>query len=121
MDRSTVADLPWREYRWETASDCQDDWYGHVTAVADTTIPLPAELETLLQDVAAAIDRLAQDSPTAAVKAARSLEIIAQRSAHWPAQSARGLDPETRAAALGLNVEETRTLLARFGGWSADA
>ncbi|WP_234344382.1 hypothetical protein [Streptomyces sp. WM6372] len=78
----------------------------------------PAELQSLLDNVTDAIENLAKDSPTAAVKAARTLETIAQRTAYWPAHEASAQDPETVAAALGLNVDETRTLLARFGGWS---
>ncbi|MER6394275.1 hypothetical protein ABT236_38210 [Streptomyces sp. NPDC001523] len=86
-------------------------------AVATATIPLPAELEALFQTVTAAIENLAQDSPTAALKAVRALEVIAQRTAHWPAHDARGQDPQTVAADLGLSVDATRGLLARFGGW----
>ncbi|MDJ0386012.1 hypothetical protein [Streptomyces sp. G-G2] len=118
VDRTTVGDLPFREYGWETAGECQDDWDRHITAIADTTVPLPAALETLLRDVAEAIERLGEDAPTAALKAARSLELIAARTAHEPAHEARGQDPETVAAALGLNVDDSRALLARYGGWS---
>ncbi|MFE3579856.1 hypothetical protein [Streptomyces vinaceus] len=84
----------------------------------NTTVPLPTELEMLLQGVTVAIETLAQNSPIAAIKAARSLKLIAQRTARWPAHDARGEDPEKVAAALGLNLDETRALLARFGGWS---
>ncbi|THA47853.1 hypothetical protein [Streptomyces sp. A1136] len=65
-----------------------------------------------------AIDRLGQDAPLAALKAARTLEIIAQRTAHWPARHARAQEPAAVAAALGLNTDEARKLTARYGGWS---
>ncbi|OEJ35350.1 hypothetical protein BGK67_00215 [Streptomyces subrutilus] len=115
---TAVGDLPLREHGWETAGECQDDWDRHITAIDATTIPLPAELETLLEAVAEAIERLGQDAPAAALKAARSLELIAGRTAHGPARDARGQDPEKVAAALGLNVDDSRALLARYGGWS---
>ncbi|MEU9415918.1 hypothetical protein [Streptomyces sp. NPDC048272] len=62
-----------------TAEQCQEYWDTHLRGVAATTIPLPAELEALLQTVTAVIENLAQDSPTAALKAARTLELIAQQ------------------------------------------
>ncbi|MFF5705490.1 hypothetical protein ACFY7H_23790 [Streptomyces sp. NPDC012794] len=101
-----------------TAGQCLDDWDKHTATVGESTISLPAELRGLLENVTAAIETLAEESPVAAVKAAREIEIIAARTAHWPAHDARAQAPETVAAALGLNVEETRALLARFGGWS---
>ncbi|MFD9359679.1 hypothetical protein [Streptomyces sp. NPDC060031] len=60
LDRTTAGNLPFREYGWEPARDCQDDWDRHITAVGATTVPLPAELETLLRDVAEAIEHSAR-------------------------------------------------------------
>ncbi|MEU8501561.1 hypothetical protein ACGFYF_40165 [Streptomyces lavendulae] len=118
VDWTTAGDLPFREHGWETAGECQDDWDRHITVVDATTVPLPPELEAQLRDIAEAIERLGQDAPTAALKAARSMELIAARTAHGAAHDARGLDPETVAAALGLNLDDSRALLARYGGWS---
>ncbi len=101
-----------------TAGRCLDDWDKHTVDVGDTTVPLPDKLRSLLDNVTDAIEELAKDSPTAAVKAARTLEIMAQRTAYWPAHEASAQAPETVAAALGLNIDETRALLAHFGGWS---
>ncbi|MFI8503540.1 hypothetical protein ACIGFK_34290 [Streptomyces sp. NPDC085524] len=95
-----------------------DDWDRHIVDVGENTVPLPAALETLLEQVSAAIEKLADDSPTAAVKASRKLEVIALRTAHWPAQKAAEREPEAVAAKLGLAVDATRALLARFGGWN---
>lgn len=118
VDWEEVGNRPFREHGSRTAGRCLDDWDEHTVAVGDTTVPLPDELRSLLDNVTDAIEELAKDSPTAAVKAARTLENIAQRTAYWPAHEASTHAPETVAAALGLNVEETRALLARFGGWS---
>ncbi|UQW99104.1 hypothetical protein [Streptomyces sp. RerS4] len=117
VDRSTAGDLPLHEYGWDAAAASQDDWDRHIMAVEATTVPLPAELETLLQDVAEAIERLGHDTPIAALKAARSMELIAGRTAYQPAHDARKLDPKQVATALGLNVDGSRALLARFGNW----
>ncbi|MFJ3176445.1 hypothetical protein ACIPJK_37580 [Streptomyces roseus] len=118
VDWETAGGLRFREHGAETAGRCLNDWDQHTMAVATTTVPVPVELEVLLESVTAAIEDLAKESPAAAVKAARTLEIIAQRTAYWPAREAAAEDPEKVAAALGLNVEETRRLLARFGGFS---
>ncbi|MGW6971520.1 hypothetical protein [Streptomyces sp. NPDC054952] len=116
IDWTAAGDLPFHESGLPTAEQCEEDWDTHIRAVANTTISLPAELEALLQTVTAAIENLAQDSPTAAIKAARTLELIAQRTAHWPAHDARDQDPQSVAADLGLSMDATRALLARFGG-----
>ncbi|MFE5534829.1 hypothetical protein [Streptomyces sp. NPDC056492] len=118
VDWETASDLPFREHGAQTAGRCLGDWDQHTIAVAATTIPVPAELEALLESVSAAIEDLAKVAPTAAVKAARTLEIIAQRTAYWPAREAAAENPEKVAGELGLNAEETRRLLARFGGFS---
>lgn len=65
-----------------TAERCERDGDTHITAVGSTTVPLPAEPEELLPPVAAAIENLGRDAPAAALKAARSLELIAQRTAY---------------------------------------
>ncbi|GAA3272344.1 hypothetical protein GCM10010493_57390 [Streptomyces lavendulae subsp. grasserius] len=118
VDWTAAADLAFRESGLATAEQCEEDWDTHITAVGNTTVPLPAELEELLQAVAAAIEHLGRDAPTAALKAARSLELIAQRTAYWPARDARDHELENVAAALGLNLDDTRGLLARYGRWS---
>jgi hypothetical protein len=118
VDWEQTGGLPFYEHGSRPAGRCQDDWDKHTTAVGATTVALPAELQSLLDKVTAAIEALAKDSPTAAVKAARTLELIAQRTAYWPAHEASDEDPETVAAALGLSTDDTETLLARFGRWS---
>ncbi|MFJ9079456.1 hypothetical protein ACIRO3_30095 [Streptomyces sp. NPDC102278] len=117
VDWATAGELLFHESGLPTAERCEEDWDVHIRAVANTTVPLPAELEALFHTVTAAMENLAQDSPTAALKAARTLELIAQRTAHWPAHEARDQDPQSVAADLGLSKDATRSLLACFGGW----
>ncbi|MFZ3492375.1 hypothetical protein ACODT5_03890 [Streptomyces sp. 5.8] len=111
-------DVPFRRAGSGGADRCMDAWDGHIADVARRTIPLPPELKALLESVSAAIEAPAGDAPAAAVKAARQLEIIAQRTGYWPANQARAQEPEQVATALGLNVDQTRSLLARFGRWN---
>ncbi|WP_234350011.1 hypothetical protein [Streptomyces sp. WM4235] len=116
VDWTTVGEAPFHESGLPTADRCEEDWDTHLRDVATATIPLPTALEALFQTITAAIENLAQDSPTAALKAARTLELIAQRTAYWPAHDARDQDPKRVAVDLGLSVDGTRALLARFGG-----
>ncbi|MGW6691889.1 hypothetical protein [Streptomyces sp. NPDC054961] len=113
-----IADQPFHHAGTDIADQCIDDWDHHILNIGASTIPLPLELDTLLETVTTAIENLAQDSPTAALKAARRLELIAQRTSYAPAHEARDQDPETVAAQLGLNLDQTRSLLARFGRWN---
>ncbi|MFD7558863.1 hypothetical protein ACFV9E_30555 [Streptomyces sp. NPDC059835] len=99
------------------ADQCQDDWDRHIHTAGDTTVLLPAELQELLRGVGDAVGTLAKDSPVAAIEAARSLELIAQRTAYEAAHDARGQDPAEVAASLGFNLHDTRALLAGFDGW----
>ncbi len=118
VDWEKAGELSFGERAGADADRCATDWDRHTTAVDESTVALPAELEELLEEVMAAIEYLGQVSPTAGLKAARRLEVIAQRTAHWPAHDARAHDVEKVAAALGLSIDATRSLLARYGGWS---
>ncbi len=118
VDWAKAGGRPFREHGMELADRCMDDWDHDTIVVAETTIPLTFDLQTLLHRVTDAIEKLALDSPSAAIKAARSLELIAQRTAHGPAHEARSDDPAAVAAALGLNIDDTHSPLARLGGWS---
>ncbi|MFD0272236.1 hypothetical protein ACFVGY_37575 [Streptomyces sp. NPDC127106] len=102
----------------DDADRCQDDFDRHITDIDRRAVSLPAELETLLDDMELAIEQLAKDAPVAAVRAARRLEILAGRTGYTAAHASLDQDPEQVAAALGLNTDQTRTLLARFGRWS---
>ncbi|MDK9496138.1 hypothetical protein QEZ40_000480 [Streptomyces katrae] len=112
-----AAERPFHESARAAAEQCEEDWDRHINAVRDTTVALPTELEVLLRSVGDAIERLSWDSPAAAIKAARSLELIAQRTAYGAAHDARDQEPAEVAAALGLTPDHAQALLARFGGW----
>ncbi|MFD8148288.1 hypothetical protein [Streptomyces sp. NPDC059708] len=71
MNWDAAGGYPFHESGRPTAEQCEQDWDGHISTVRDTTIPLPAELETLMRSVSDGIERLSWDSPAAAIKAAR--------------------------------------------------
>lgn len=75
----------------------------------------PSAQRLLTREFVAQVQRLA--GLAAAIKAARSLELIAQRTAYGAAHDARDQEPAEVAAALGLTPDHAQALLARFGGW----
>ncbi|WP_327250464.1 hypothetical protein [Streptomyces sp. NBC_01244] len=103
----------------EQADACDRDWYGHTDQVEATAIPLPETVTTLLARLEAEIEKLTRTSPIAAVRAARRLEVIAERVGYWAARdTARDVDTAQAATHLGLDENATRKLMARFGQWS---
>ncbi|MFI8345663.1 hypothetical protein ACIF8W_37215 [Streptomyces sp. NPDC085639] len=63
----------------DQADACLKDWDGHTEQVEATTIPLPETVTTLLERLEEEIDKLTRTSPVAAVRAARRLEVTAER------------------------------------------
>ncbi|MCX4775589.1 hypothetical protein [Streptomyces sp. NBC_01264] len=103
----------------DQADACLKDWDEHTEQVEATTVPLPETVTTLLERLEEEIDKLAKTSPVAAVRAARRLEVTAGRVGYWAARgTANDLDTGQAAAALGLDEDAARKLMARFGGWS---
>ncbi|MCZ0982950.1 hypothetical protein O1L60_39350 [Streptomyces diastatochromogenes] len=115
---STAADdddgRAFREAGMEHAEDCRTDWNAHIVTVTESTIPLPAELDALLETLSSQLEDLADTSPVAALKAARALEVMARQSAYWPARDAQRLDRAEVAAGLGLNEAAAGELLERW-------
>lgn len=96
------------------ADACDRDWYGHTDQVA-----LPESISMLLARLEDEIDTLTTTSPVAAVRAARRLEVVAERVGYWAAQgTAADLDVAQAAVHLGLDENSARKLMARFGRWS---
>lgn len=103
----------------EQAGACDRDWYQHTAQVEATAIPLPETVTTLLQQLEEEIERLTKTSPVAGVRAARRMEVVAERVGYWAARgTAADLDTEQAAAHLGLDEAAVRRLMARFGDWS---
>ncbi|MFF3110958.1 hypothetical protein ACFVSN_17410 [Kitasatospora sp. NPDC057904] len=103
----------------DAADRCLEQWDEHTTDVERSAVPLPETVTDLLRRLSEEIQRLGTTSPLAAVRAARQLEVTAERVAYWAAHDARDdASLEQAAGALGLNEDDARHLLARFGGWS---
>ncbi|MGW1771462.1 hypothetical protein [Streptomyces sp. NPDC002104] len=103
----------------DQADACDRDWYAHTDQVEATSVPLPETITALLAQLEEEIDKLTKTSPVAAVRAARRLEVTAERVGYWAARGvANDLDTKQAAAQLGLNEDATRRLLARLGRWS---
>ncbi|MFI6475267.1 hypothetical protein ACIBL5_34020 [Streptomyces sp. NPDC050516] len=84
-----------------------------------SAIPLPESVTALLEQLRGELEKLEKTSPLAALRAARRLEVTAVEVGYWAAHGGqRDATAEQAAAALGLNENETRKTLARFGRWS---
>jgi hypothetical protein len=100
----------------DIADTCAQEWDVHTVEVERSAVTVPEPLAGLLARVESEIEKLARTSPLAAVRAARRLEVIAVQTAYWPALDvSRNATDEQTAAALGLNEDAARDLLARFG------
>ncbi|MFF3652708.1 hypothetical protein ACFYXV_29235 [Streptomyces sp. NPDC002181] len=101
------------------ADACEREWDDHTAAVEAATIPLPAAITGLLEQLEAEIATLTQTSPLAAVRAARCTEVTARQAGYYAARGVReDADPERAAQALGLDEASARTELARLGRWN---
>ncbi|MCX4775426.1 hypothetical protein [Streptomyces sp. NBC_01264] len=119
LDRETIAGRDLAVAGEDQADACDRDWYGHTDDVEATTVPLPETITTLLARLEEEIDKLTKTSPVAAVRAARRLEVTAERVGYWAARgTANDLDTEQAAAQFGLDEDAARKLLARLGRWS---
>ncbi|KOU38018.1 hypothetical protein ADK55_35280 [Streptomyces sp. WM4235] len=119
LDWEAIGETELEEAGDEQADACLRDWDGHTARVEATTVPLPATVTDLLRRLEEEIDKLTQDSPIAAVRATRRMEITAERVGYWAARSTRhDLNAVQAAAALGLDENTARKTMARLGRWS---
>lgn len=103
----------------DQAEACLKDWDGHTGEVEARSVPLPETVATLLERLEEEINKLTKSSPVAAVRAARRLEVVAERVGYRAARgTASDLDAAQAAVHLGLDEDAARKLMARFGGWS---
>ncbi|KAA6223997.1 hypothetical protein CP973_20600 [Streptomyces albofaciens JCM 4342] len=101
------------------ANTCMQDWDEHTEEVERSAVPLPEPFTALLSQLGEEVEKLGKTSPLAALRAARLLEVTAVQAGYWPAHDARrDTSPEKAAAALGLNEDAARKLMARFGRWN---
>ncbi len=119
LDWEAIGDQDLVDGADDQADACDRDWYAHTAQVEARTVPLPETVTMLLAQLEEEIDKLTTTSPVAAVRAARRLEITAERVGYWAARgTANDLDTAQAAANLGLDEDAARKLMARFGRWS---
>ncbi|MEV7523513.1 hypothetical protein [Streptomyces sp. NPDC091371] len=119
LDWEAIGEAALGEGGHAEADACVRDWDGHTAQVEATTVPLPEAVIDLLERLQGELVKLAKTSPVAAVRAARRLEVTAAQVGYWAARDTRDdLSAAQAAAALGLDEDATRKVLARFGRWS---
>ncbi|WP_411105276.1 hypothetical protein [Streptomyces sp. cmx-4-9] len=119
LDGVSIAGEGLEEAGDEQADACERDWDGHTARVEAGAVPLPESVTVLLEQLEEEIDRLTRTSPAAAVRAARQLEVTAERVGYWAARGTRAdLTTAQAAAALGVDEQAAIHLMARFGRWS---
>ncbi|MFE5537085.1 hypothetical protein [Streptomyces sp. NPDC056492] len=119
LDWGTIGEQELEDGGQAQADACEREWDDHTAAVEAATIPLPAAITGLLEQLEAEIAALTQTSPLAAIRAARGTEVTARQAGYYASRaSARTLNPERAAQALGLDEASTRTELARLGRWN---
>nr|BFD90987.1 hypothetical protein KitaXyl93_23470 [Kitasatospora sp. Xyl93] len=119
LDWDQIGEESLHEAAGEQAAACEQDWDGHAAEVDKSAIALPDDIAELVSLLGEKLETLGQTSPLAALRAARQLEVTAERTAYWPAHDVRrDIGLEQAAAALGLNEDGARSLLGRFGRWS---
>ncbi|MFD6295814.1 hypothetical protein ACFWFU_13500 [Streptomyces sp. NPDC060235] len=122
LDWEEIGDQDLQTVGAGAADTCLRDWDQHTAEVERSAIPLPEAVTVLLAQLETEVDKLAQSSPLAAIRAARRLEVLAAQTAYWPARDTLGDDDLGQvAAALGLDDSGARALLARFGRWSPNS
>ncbi|MGW6918012.1 hypothetical protein ACWGB8_29995 [Kitasatospora sp. NPDC054939] len=118
LDWELIGDQDLVEAAGGVAEACAQDWDEHTVEVARSAVPLPEAVTDLLTRLEEEVEKLAKTSPLAALRAARRMEVTAAQAGYWAAHDARhDTGPEQAAAALGLDEDAARRLLARFGRW----
>jgi hypothetical protein len=112
IDWDTVGDWP---YDVDTSGP-EEDWDRHIEDVEARTVPLPADIEELLENLEARLKALASDSTLAGLRAAATVERIAKRVG-WNAACDIHLDETLWAdisKALGLTEKGAQSRLMSY-------
>ncbi|MGW7579794.1 hypothetical protein ACWGKU_20410 [Kitasatospora sp. NPDC054768] len=116
LDWDQIGEQSLHEAAGDLAAECEQEWDGHAAEVDKSAVALPDDVAELVRLLGEKLEALGQTSPLAALRAARQLEVTAERAAYWPAHEVRrNIDLEEAASALGLNEDDTLSLLGRFG------
>jgi hypothetical protein len=93
-----------------------EDWAAHIDEVRARSVPLPAGLEELLEQVGSQLTVLVADAPLAALKAVAVVERTAKRIGREAAYNlhADEVSMETIGTALGLTERDAWSRLYRY-------
>ncbi|WP_308460710.1 hypothetical protein [Streptomyces sp. Ru72] len=93
-----------------------DDWCEHICAVEHQTVPLPADLAQLMDQLEEHLTELAEQAPVAALKAVARLERLAALAGREAAYAAEvdELSPETIGKALGVSAGKARSRMTHY-------
>ncbi|MEV8334429.1 hypothetical protein [Streptomyces niveus] len=111
--------VDWDEVDFDSEDDPagpHDDWAAHMDEVESRTVPLPVELEELIERLSKGMAALTRDSPLAALRAVAELERTVERLGRRAAFTAQADDLSwaTICTALGVSEKEARARLARY-------
>ncbi|MFH8573045.1 hypothetical protein [Streptomyces sp. NPDC017993] len=92
------------------------DWAQHIAEVEARSVPLPSEVDDLLERLADQLDALTTEAPLAALKAVAALERITGRVGREAAYAAEAEEPslDMIGRALGLTEKDARSRLTRY-------
>ncbi|WP_129287527.1 hypothetical protein [Streptomyces sp. GZWMJZ-114] len=100
----------------QAADASTEEWDEHIEEVRARTIPVPESITEVIDSLHDAIEKLAESSPLAAVRAARLMELSARTAAVSPAREALAKgDLEKAAAAFCVDSDSAWLTLARLG------
>ncbi|MCJ0875265.1 hypothetical protein [Streptomyces sp. AP-93] len=116
LDWERIGDTPMHkdESTWSDSEKCRTDWDRHIETAEASTIAFPEEVADLLTRTSQALDRLASESPAAALKAAGRLEILARVIGYHAASAAWSMESDELGAALGITGHQAEELLDRY-------
>ncbi|MFG2895375.1 hypothetical protein [Streptomyces sp. NPDC048248] len=94
----------------------RDDWAQHIADVEERSLPLPSELNDLLERLTNQLDALTTESPLAALKAVAALERVTGRIGREAvyAAEAEELSGGVIGKALGLSEKDARSRLTHY-------
>ncbi|MCX3061656.1 hypothetical protein [Streptomyces beihaiensis] len=91
------------------------DWEHHMADVEARTVPLPADVSGLLEQLEERLSALADDAPLAALRTVGMLERLARETGRMAAFTTAA-DPATVATGLGITEQAAASLLRRMTG-----
>jgi hypothetical protein len=102
-------------YDYDTSA-LEEEWDRHIREVESRSVPLPTDVEAMIDELDRRLGDLADQAPLAALRAVTALERITSDAGREAAYNVRAdeLSWETVAKALGLTEDDAHSLLFRL-------